>query len=52
MQNVENYKLLIRNLRKKYNEKLTIQTTATTVRFPKVRKSVQIRQEIQPNNGE
>jgi len=51
MNNVDNYKLLIRNLRKKQNEKLILQTTASTVKYPTVRKSIQIQREIQSNNS-
>jgi len=51
MSNVDNYKLLIRNLRKKYNEKLIFQTTADSVKYPKVGKSIHVQKEIQFNNG-
>ena len=47
----ENYKLLIRNLRKKQNEKLAIQTTASNIRYPKIGESVQVRKRVQSNNG-
>lgn len=51
MSKKENYKLLIRNLRKKQNEKLAIQTTASNIRYPKTRESVQVREGIQSNNS-
>lgn len=38
----ENFKILIRNLRTKKNEKLKIQTTASSIKFDKVSKSVRI----------
>jgi hypothetical protein len=37
-----NFKILIRNLRTKKNEKLKIQTTACSVKLNKVGKSVRI----------
>jgi len=51
MNRVENYKLLIRNLRKKQNEKLTIRTTANIVKYPKICESVHISKTIQSNNS-
>lgn len=42
MMNTKNYKLLIHNLRKGKNATLKIQTTASTIKFGKVRKSVSI----------
>jgi hypothetical protein len=51
MNKQDNYKLLIRNLRKKYNEKLTIQTTASTIRYTKKSKSIPVSKEIQSNNS-
>lgn len=47
----ENYKLLIRNLRKKQNEKLTIQTVASNIRYPKNGKSIQLQEGVQSNNS-
>lgn len=47
----ENYRLLIRNLRKGKHEKLYIQTRSTSVRYPKIRESVRVSKEIQSDNG-
>ena len=46
-----NFKILIRNLRTKQNEKLKIDTTASSVKHNKVSKSVQIRQKPESDNG-
>jgi hypothetical protein len=48
----ENFKILIRNLRTKKNEKLKIQTTASSVKFVKVSKSVRIQQNPESNFSE
>lgn len=47
----ENFKILIRNLRINKNEKLKIQTTASTVKFSKGSKSVRIQQKIEPDKS-
>jgi|TARA_R110000868_G_scaffold1211_1_gene9242 hypothetical protein len=46
-----NFKILIRNLRTKQNEKLKIHTTASSVKFNKVGKSVQIQQKPESSDG-
>ena len=48
----ENFKLLIRNLRTKKNEKLKIQTTASAVKFNKVGESVRIQQPPKSHKGD
>ena len=48
--NTKNYKLLIHNLRKGKNATLKIKTTASTVKYVKVRESVSI-QKIESNNS-
>jgi len=47
----ENFKILIRNLRTKKNEKLKIHTTASSVKFNKVGKSVRIQQKPESYNS-
>jgi hypothetical protein len=48
----ENFRILIRNLRTKKNEKLKIQTTASSVKFNKIGKSVRIQQDSESDNSE
>ncbi len=48
---IENFKLLVRNLRLGKHAKLTIQTTSSTIKFRKVRKSISIRTNEKFNNG-
>lgn len=40
---VENFKLLIRNLRKKKNSKLRIRSTANDMKYPKLTRAIEIR---------
>ena len=47
---LENYKLLVRNLRKKGHEELKIQASSSSVRYNKVRESVHIPRQVQPDN--
>lgn len=48
---VENFKLLIRNLRTEKNAKLKIQTTATIVRYKQTGKSIQLRRRKESDNS-
>jgi len=48
----ENFKILIRNLRTKKNEKLKIQTTASSVKFNKISKSVRVQPKTESDNSE
>jgi|AACY02.13.fsa_nt_gi hypothetical protein len=45
----EHYKLLIRNLRNKKNEKLAISTIGSDIRFEKTCESVHVPEEIESN---
>jgi hypothetical protein len=47
----DNYKILIRNLRTGKNAKLKIQSTASSVKFNKIRKSIQIQPETKSDNS-
>ena len=47
---IENYKLLIRNLRKSVNEELDIQKVNDSVRTGEKRNSVNLRQKDKRNN--
>lgn len=49
--NEENFKLLVRNLRKGNHAKLKIQSTASSVKFNKVRKCIQLQQPAEFDNG-
>lgn len=48
---VDNYRLLIRNLRKNEHEKLAVQTIGSSVRYNKIRESVRVSEEVQSDNG-
>jgi hypothetical protein len=48
---IENFKLLIRNLRKGKHAKLKIQSTANSVKFRKIGKCISISASSQPDNG-
>lgn len=45
----DHYKLLIRNLRNKKNEKLDISTVGSDIRFEKTCESVHVSEEIESN---
>lgn len=47
----ENFKILVRNLRIGKNEKLKIQSSASSVKFNKIRKSIQVQSETKPDNS-
>lgn len=49
---LDNYKMLIRNLREKKNEKLDIRSTISEVDFPRIGKSVRLLKDNEPGNGE
>ena len=47
----ENFKILIRNLRIGKNAKLKIHSSASSVKFDKVGKSIRIQQDVESNNS-
>jgi hypothetical protein len=51
IEDLERFKLLVRNLREKNNVKLKIQTAANSVSFGKIRQSVYIQGRTESDNG-